>query len=52
MVTSVPRGFWSDQPSLLRRAAHVVRSALQGLDQAETLPELRSELWAAGARLD
>jgi hypothetical protein len=48
----VPQGFWSDQPSLRRRAAHVVRRALQGFDQAETLPELRSELRAAGARLD
>jgi len=52
MVTSVPQEFWSDHPSFRRRAAHVVRRALQGFDQAETLPELRSELWAAGAQLD
>jgi hypothetical protein len=52
MVTSVPQEFWIDHPSFRRRAAHVVRRALQGFDQAETLPELRSDLWAAGAQLD
>jgi len=52
MVTSVPRGFWSDHPSYRRRAAHVVRRALQGFDQVETIPELRGDLWAAGAQLD
>ena len=52
MVTSLPLGFWSDHPSLRRRAAHIVRRALQGFDQAETIPELRNELRAAGAQLD
>ena len=52
MVTSVPHGFWSDHPSFRRRAAHVVRRALQGFDQVETIPELRNELRAAGAQLD
>lgn len=52
MVTSVPREFWSDHPSYRRRAAHIVRRALQGFDQAETIPELRGDLWAAGAILD
>lgn len=52
MVTSVPREFWSDHPSYRRRAAHIVRRALQGFDQAGTIPELRGDLWAAGALLD
>ncbi len=52
MVTSVPLAFWSDHPSYRRRAAHVVRRALQGFDQVETIPELRGDLRAAGALLD
>jgi len=52
MVTSVPQRFWSDHPSFRRRAAHVVRRALQGFDEAETIPELRNDLRAAGAQLD
>ncbi|MGH7613005.1 MAG: contact-dependent growth inhibition system immunity protein [Gemmatimonadales bacterium] len=52
MVSSVRREFWRDHPSYRRRAAHVVRRALQGFDQAETIPELRGDLWAAGAQLD
>jgi hypothetical protein len=52
MVASVPLAFWSDHPSYRRRAAHIVRRALQGFDQAGTIPELRGDLWAAGALLD
>lgn len=52
MVTSVPMAFWSEHPSYRRRAAHVVRRALQGFHQARTIPELRGDLWAAGALLD
>ena len=52
MVTSVPLAFWSDHPSYRRRAAHLVRRALQGFDRAKTIPELRGDLWAAGALLD
>ena len=52
MVTTVPLAFWSDHASYRRRAAHVVRRALQGFDQAGTIPELRGDLWAAGALLD